>query len=275
MSTSFKQGSTQDELQRILKLFLSHSHDPELHVRHIAALDNICKGGNGFPVQDLPIITDILGCTLDLVRSQHSHAFLEPACSLVRWECADITTRSAAAAKHPHPHPQCLLECCRAVGRPYIKQSSTDELRMVSAVTGLLQQVARVFTEQLPCQLQACTAQVRSALSSDHSAAHKPDRRWPPSVAARCRLWIQAAACLHSEGLSLRQFVSCRCWRTLHLSGATARLFLLSTVSQSQRWTYSRYKGPTTHTRRKHGHDLLLQRQHAWRMQSLHMHVHA
>lgn len=49
----------------------------------------------------------------------------------------------------------------RAVGRPYIKQSSTDELKLLSIVLSLLQTVARVFTQQLPWQLQACTAEVR------------------------------------------------------------------------------------------------------------------
>jgi hypothetical protein len=73
-----------DELDGILKLFLSHSRDPELHVRHIAALEKLCKGGSGFAVRDLPRIADILSCTLDLLLGQHAQAFLDPACKLIR-----------------------------------------------------------------------------------------------------------------------------------------------------------------------------------------------
>lgn len=93
-----------DELDRILKLFLSHSHDPELHVRHIAALDKLCKGGSGFPVRDLPRITDILGCTLDLLLGQHAQVFLEPACKLIRCDlapCANAVEHSGCCCQPP------------------------------------------------------------------------------------------------------------------------------------------------------------------------------
>jgi hypothetical protein len=46
------------------------------------------------------------------------------------------------------------------VGRPYVKQSSSDELRLLGVVSNLLGAVVRVFTEQMPWQLQACTAEV-------------------------------------------------------------------------------------------------------------------
>lgn len=56
-----------------------------------------------------------------------------------------------------------MVLMCRAVGRPYVKQSSTDELRLLGIVSGLLQTVASVFAtpQQLPAQLQVCTAEVR------------------------------------------------------------------------------------------------------------------
>lgn len=74
-----------DELEKILHMFLTHAHDAELHIRHTAALDKLCKGGHGFAVRDLPRVTEILDCTLDLVLSQHAATFLEPACSLIRY----------------------------------------------------------------------------------------------------------------------------------------------------------------------------------------------
>jgi len=78
-----------DELDRTLHLFLTHAYDAELHVRHTAALDKLCKGGNGFAVRDLPRVNEILDCTLDLVLSQHAATFLGPACSLIRYVWAE------------------------------------------------------------------------------------------------------------------------------------------------------------------------------------------
>lgn len=72
-------------LDKVLNLFLSHAHDFELHGRHLAALDQICKvGSGGFAVRDLPTITAILSCTLDLALGQHTEVFLQPTCKLVR-----------------------------------------------------------------------------------------------------------------------------------------------------------------------------------------------
>lgn len=88
-------AAQEDELDRVLRLFLSHSHDPELHTRHLAALAKLCRSasgssasaGGGFAVRDLPRITAILRCTLQLVSGQHAQVFLEPACALIRCVC--------------------------------------------------------------------------------------------------------------------------------------------------------------------------------------------
>jgi hypothetical protein len=74
----------------------------------------------------------------------------------------------------PIQQPSCLCSCCRAVGRPYVKQSSSDELRLLGVVSNLLGAVARVFTEQMPWQLQACTAEVCvHALPQPHRGSSK------------------------------------------------------------------------------------------------------
>lgn len=75
-----------DDLDSALRLLTSHSDDPELHFRHIAALQKLCKSGHasGFPVRDLPRLTDVLSCTLDLLVGQYCNVFLDPACGLIR-----------------------------------------------------------------------------------------------------------------------------------------------------------------------------------------------
>lgn len=101
-----------DELDRILKLFQCHSNDAELHLRHLAAIDKLSKGtGSGFSVRDLPRVTQILGCTLDLVLSQHAQAFLDPACSLIRCECG-VHVPMGAAAHQPASRHACSTQFC-------------------------------------------------------------------------------------------------------------------------------------------------------------------
>lgn len=81
----------------MLQLFIKHGHDAELHMRHIAALQKLSRTG-GFAIRDLPIITDILEHTLDLVlKSQHTAVFLEPACNLIRCEMSAAGVRESAA----------------------------------------------------------------------------------------------------------------------------------------------------------------------------------
>jgi hypothetical protein len=75
-----------DDLDSALRLFRSHSDYSELHFRHIAALQKLCKGGHtsGFPVRDLPRLTDLLSCILDLLVGQYCQRLLDPACDLIR-----------------------------------------------------------------------------------------------------------------------------------------------------------------------------------------------
>lgn len=72
-----------DELDRYLSIFLAHSSDPELHVRHTAALDKLCRV-ESFVVRQLPTVVQILRIAVRLAGSQHAATFLEPACGLVR-----------------------------------------------------------------------------------------------------------------------------------------------------------------------------------------------
>jgi uncharacterized protein Yka (UPF0111/DUF47 family) len=53
-----------------------------------------------------------------------------------------------------------LLSICRTLKKPYIRKTSTDELKLLGIVAGLLQVLARSLDRDMPEQLQACTAEV-------------------------------------------------------------------------------------------------------------------
>ncbi len=72
------------EIDKLIKLFTGEI-SVELHDRHCASIDRLCNAsGDGFAIQDLPKIQQIMELTLGLLESGIG-SFLEPACKLLRY----------------------------------------------------------------------------------------------------------------------------------------------------------------------------------------------
>eukprot|EP00775_Hariotina_reticulata_P004678 gene4678-4931_t len=119
------------QLDKVLQLLLRPDSEA-LHERHIAAIHKLCRiNASGVSVTDLQQVSQVVNITLQMISRGHAQ-FVAPLCQLIR-----------------------------TLKKPYIRKTSTDELKLMGIVTGLLQVLTRSLDRAMPEQLQACTAEAK------------------------------------------------------------------------------------------------------------------
>ena len=87
----------ESQIEKIIALF-EGAHSSALHERHQAAIARLCysTGDLGFAISDLPKVQQIFELTLGLL-GRGLDGFLEPACSLLRYDSLNLTSMAFTA----------------------------------------------------------------------------------------------------------------------------------------------------------------------------------
>jgi hypothetical protein len=147
------------DLAKVVPVFFG-PRAQEFRRKHGDAIHKLClASAEGCAVRDLPALQALLEITLQLVADGLREEFEAPACALVEW----VQRRGGASSGSARAGASLTHSCCcprRLLYRPYVRHSSTDELKLASGLRGVLAAVGRVLEDPFPEQLQMSCAKV-------------------------------------------------------------------------------------------------------------------
>eukprot|EP00899_Mesostigma_viride_P002503 jgi/Mesvir1/12253/Mv00470-RA.2 len=145
LATGTMGSRTEINYDKIVALFMN-PHATELHQRHIAAVERICReNDDGFPIRDLPYMDKVVSHMLQFVKEGKAEIYAPPLCRMLR-----------------------------VASLPFVRRSSTDDFKMLTNISNFLATVGQLFIAQVPSDVQICAAQMLEQFASAHSTRVAP-----------------------------------------------------------------------------------------------------
>ncbi|GAX82203.1 hypothetical protein CEUSTIGMA_g9631.t1 [Chlamydomonas eustigma] len=128
------------EIDKLIKLF-TDGNSSELYDRHCASIERLCANSTeGFAIQDLPKIQQILELTFGLIL-KGIEGLNYPACKLLR-----------------------------SMSMPFLHRASTDEINLLGNVERILSAIGKAFSSGFPRDVQMAAAEMLRVFSSANSS---------------------------------------------------------------------------------------------------------